>query len=61
MKVLHNSQPDISTLSPWACGPQALGAHIRQTTHACVTTISLGCVNRFMVVIHMVATVASYQ
>ena len=46
MKVLRNScntvthdLPDMSTLSPWTCGPQASGVHIRQTTCACVTTI----------------------
>ena len=48
MKVLHNScntvtcaLPDMSTLSPRACGPWASGVHIRQitSTHACVTTI----------------------
>ena len=46
MKVLHNScntvtrgLPDISTLSPRACGPRASGVRIRQTTRACVTTI----------------------
>ena len=32
--------PDIYTLSPRACGPRALGVHIRQTTHAYVTTIT---------------------
>ena len=43
MKVLHNScntvtcgLPDTSTLSPRACGPQALGVHIRQTMHLCL-------------------------
>ena len=30
--------PDIYTLSPRACGPQALGVYIRQTTLAHVTT-----------------------
>ena len=29
----------MSTLSPAACGPRALGVHIRQTTSACVTTV----------------------
>ena len=26
--------PDIYTLSPWACGPRALGVCIRQIPHA---------------------------
>ena len=46
MKVLPNScnivtctLPDMSTLSPRACGPWASGVHVRQSTHACVTTI----------------------
>ena len=26
--------PDIYTLSPWTCSPQATGVYIRQTTHA---------------------------
>ena len=45
-EVVHNScntgargLPDMYTLSPRACGPQASGVHIRQTTRACVTTI----------------------
>jgi len=45
--VLHNScntgthgLPDMSTLSPRACGPRASGVHIRQTTRACVTTVT---------------------
>ena len=29
--------PDMFTLSLWACGPWALGVHIRQTSHAHVT------------------------
>ena len=44
-EVLHNSCNtgthglyDMYTLSPWACGPQASGVHIRQTTHASVTS-----------------------
>ena len=47
--MLHNScntgscgLPDMSTLSPRACGPRALGGHIRQTTRAHVTTIKCG-------------------
>ena len=32
--------PDMSTLSPRAHGPQASGIHIRQITHACVTTVT---------------------
>ena len=31
--------PDMYTLSPRACGPQASGVHIRQTTHAHDITI----------------------
>ena len=31
--------PDMYALSPWACGPRALGIHIRQITRAHVTTI----------------------
>ena len=31
--------PDMSTFSPRAYGPRALGRHIRQTTRAHVTTI----------------------
>ena len=45
--MLHNScntgtrgLPDMSTLSPRACGPRASGVHIRQTTRACVTTVT---------------------
>ena len=30
-------------LSPRACGPRILGVHIRQSTHACVTTIKYLC------------------
>jgi len=44
--VSHNSYnictrgvPYISTLCTWACGPWASDIHIRQTTHAHVTTI----------------------
>ena len=33
--------PDMYTLSPLACGPQALGVHIRQTTR--VHGISITC------------------
>ena len=32
--------PDMYALSPWACGPRALDIHIRQSTHAHVTTIT---------------------
>ena len=32
--------PDIYTLSPWACGPRASGAYIRQTTRAHSITIT---------------------
>ena len=32
--------PDMYTLSPRACGPQALGIHIRQIPHGHVTTIT---------------------
>ena len=32
--------PDMYALSPRACGPRALGIHIRQITHAYVTTIT---------------------
>ena len=46
MEVLYSSytmgtcgSPDIYTLSPWACGPQASGVYIRQTTYAHGTTI----------------------
>ena len=35
--------PDMYALSPRACGPQALGIHIRQITHAHVTTIKCKC------------------
>ena len=45
--MVHNScnmcirgLPDMYTLSPRACGPRASGVHIRQTTHAHVTTIT---------------------
>ena len=31
---------DMYTLSPRACGPQASDVHIRQTTHAHITTIT---------------------
>ena len=31
---------DMYALSPRACGPRALGMHIRQITHAYVTTIT---------------------
>ena len=44
--MAHNSYtmcirglPDMYTLSPRACGPQASGVHIRQTTHAHGITI----------------------
>ena len=47
MKVLHNTcniyicdLPDINTFISWACGPQALGIHITQISHAHVTTIT---------------------
>jgi len=47
MEVLHIScnmctrdLPDMYALSPRACGPQALGMHIRQIPHAHVTTIT---------------------
>jgi len=47
MEVLHIScnmctrdLPDMYALSPWACGPRALGIHIRQIPHAHVTTIT---------------------
>ena len=30
--------PDMYALSPWACGPQASGIHIRQNTRAHVIT-----------------------
>ena len=46
LEVLHNScntsthgLPNMSTLSPWACGPSTSGGHIRQATHAHVTII----------------------
>ena len=46
--MVHNSYtmsirglPDMYTFSPWACGPQALGVHIRQTTHVHGITITL--------------------
>ena len=32
--------PDIYALSPQACGPRALGIHIRQIPHGYVTTIT---------------------
>jgi len=32
--------PDMYTLGPRACGPWALGIHIRQIPHAHVTTIT---------------------
>ena len=32
--------PRDDTLIPWACGPQDSGVHIRQNTHAHVTTIN---------------------
>ena len=32
--------PDMYALSPRACGPRALGIHIRQIPHAHVTTIT---------------------
>ena len=32
--------PDMYTLSPRACGPQASGVHIRQTTHVHGITIT---------------------
>ena len=32
--------PDMYTLSPQACGPQALGVHIRQTTRVHGITIT---------------------
>ena len=45
--MAHNSYtmcihglPDMYTLSPRACGPRALGVHIRQTTHAHGITIT---------------------
>ena len=34
--------PDMYALSPWACGPRALGIHIRQITRAYVPTITCG-------------------
>ena len=47
-KVLHNSytmctrgSPDIYTLGPRACGPQALGVYMRQTTRAHGITINI--------------------
>ena len=36
--------PDMYALSPRACGPRALGIHIRQITRAHVTTIKYVCV-----------------
>ena len=45
--MAHNSYtmcihglPDMYTLSPQACGPRALGVHIKQTTHAHGITIT---------------------
>ena len=32
--------PDMYALSPQACGARAVGIHIRQITHAYVTTIT---------------------
>ena len=32
--------PDMSALSPRACGPRAFSIHIRQIPHAYVTTIT---------------------
>ena len=32
--------PDMYALSPRACGPRALGIHIKQITRAYVTTIT---------------------
>ena len=47
MEVLHIScnmctrdLPDMYALSPRACGPRALGIHIRQISRAHVTTIT---------------------
>jgi len=47
MEVLHIScnmcirdLPDMYALSSRACGPQALGIHIRQILHPHVTTIT---------------------
>ena len=33
--------PDMYALSPWACGPQALGIHIKQSTlaHLCLERV----------------------
>ena len=39
--------PDMYTLSPRACGPQASGVNIRQSTRACVTTIKCILMNSF--------------
>ena len=40
--------PDIYTLSPRACGPQASGVYIRQTTLAHVTTIRCICIYKIL-------------
>ena len=47
MKVLHSicnmdtrDLPVMFTLSPQACGPHALGVHIRQTTHTPMLQLS---------------------
>ena len=44
--------PDMYALSPWACGPWALGIHIRKIPHGHVRTItcSYGCI-KFMHII----------
>ena len=40
--------PDMYALSPRACGPRALGIHIRQITRAHVTTIKCMYVRTYM-------------
>ena len=49
--------PDMYTLSPWACGPWALGVHIKQTTHAHVTTITCSYVDNHLATCVMVRNI----
>jgi len=56
MEVLHmgcnmctRDLPDMYTLSPRACGPRALGLHIRQIPRAHVTTITYRIIHYFVV------------
>jgi len=46
--------PDMYALSPWACGPWALGIHIKQIPLAHVTTITCTTSKVMLLVISLV-------